>query len=144
MLCWLTKEQSLSQSQIPILTHFAMNDMRPETLKDAFQETGVYPLNKDAIDPTLLVGDVAGPNHIKEPTTPSEIPSYSEDTIGGLAMYACDEDGEDIEQNGKETTEQSAQKTPYLTLPCSLRTESCSTSGSHCRISSLGACISFY
>ena len=51
---------AISKSKVPILLRFAMNDMRPQTIRDAFLETGVYPFNKSAIDPSLLVGDVNG------------------------------------------------------------------------------------
>ena len=80
--------QHIPQSKTSILTKFAMSSMPQDTLISAFQKTGIYPVNRAAITPDLLVGD--------DPVIPiRHEPIHNHP---GLLMEAYDEDDNRIDR----------------------------------------------
>ena len=104
-------QQNIAISKIPILTKFAMNDTKRDTIKDTFSITGCFPVNRRAIDNDLLVAD--GPSSIKH--TP-----HTKDPIATSLAMEVFEEGEDSQLiNNTRFIDSTSQTDPLASFPCS-------------------------
>ena len=115
----LLNQGNISKSKVPILVRFALNSIKPSTVQQAFADTGVFPLNRSAIDNSLLVGG-AQQKHEIPPTTSKETPQLrSEITKTNLAMHVYDENDNEMVSNHATSHSISTQTSPIERLPCS-------------------------
>ena len=116
----LTNNGLIGKSKVPVLLRLAMNDFKQKTIQEAFRETGLCPLDKKAIDPTLLVGDIYKSSNTTDQTTVrhSQI-LHGDGPLGGLTMHVYDENDDEIQPDISATQQQSTQTSPIEFLPCS-------------------------
>ena len=116
----LVYQRAITKAKITNIVRFAISAIDQEDVKDAFKCSGIYPLDIQAIDSSLLVGDDHSPAPVattSENLDPIEIPSTS---TTPLVMDVFDAEGNVVSQSIKEKPiSQGSQTDPVQSLPCS-------------------------
>ncbi len=97
---------------------FALQSVKPDTVKRSFMETGVFPLNRDAIDAQLLVGDQpASTRQAQGMENQTRVTKYADVQQPAFLMTVYDDDAE--EECQASTVRAASQTDPVASLPCS-------------------------
>ena len=81
---FLMQQQFMSNAKIPVIFRFAMDAISTHTIKEAFETTGIYPLNRLAITDDLLVGTGIESSEIN--THPSTTPIIPQTSLPNLII----------------------------------------------------------
>ena len=115
----LVHQQPMNKSKIPTIVRFAIRSIGQDTVKTAFKETGIFPLDIDAIDDSLLVGDEPGAT-LNPSNTDSNVSSTPEEPTA-LIMDVFDENGNSFPCTTPELgNSKTTQTDPIGSLPCSV------------------------
>ena len=112
----LVNPGNITKSKVPALVRFAMNRMKPSKIKEAFEETGIFPLNSGAIDRNLLLRNVSDQTNAADQIEDGSISDIDRNPHT-LNMEVFDENGVIIIQPSLRSI--SIQTKPIESLPCS-------------------------
>ena len=117
----LMQQQFVSNAKIPVVFRFAMEAVSTNTIQEAFEVTGIYPLNRRAITDDLLVG--TDPVPMETESQPSATPVVPETSMPNLmlSLQVFDENNESLESDTRSRYVEKEIQTDKLTsLPCEI------------------------
>ena len=111
----LVEQRFISNAKIPVVMRFALTSLSKQTVRSAFQKTGIYPHSRNAIAADVLVGD--------DNCTASTSSTSNE----ALSMRVWDENDNEVNSEGpSDSAPMTAQRTEIgiqtdnvTSLPCS-------------------------